>query len=246
MLQTIVEINLMAAGAYLALGAAFALAFQVFGLAKIDPAVKGAGLPFRLFITPGLVALWPVMAVKWLKAIRGKQPQGQAERPVSPYGLRRTHGLAAKFAALILPITLAVGLYGRSEIRSVAGPVREKVGIDQKRFDEVVANLGQIFPDRPIEGSVRTDGQGAYQIELEMSAEIDSQTLALFWSASEDPKEGTLLGLIWGPGERRFTLPRDRDSGPMKLLLYSMTDHEVVAASAQVDLSENNSSQDRG
>ena len=246
MLQSIVEIKLMVAGVYLGIGAAFALVFQVFGLAKVDPAAKGAGLPFRLLITPGLVALWPVIAMKWKKASNGKHAQGEAERPVSPDNLRRTHGLAAKFAALFLPIVFTLGFYGRSEIHSVAGPIREEVGIDEKRFDREVMRLGQVFRDEPIEGSIRTNGEENYQLELKIGQGFDSLTLALFWSGSEDPKEGSLLGLIWGPGERRFALPTKLESGPMRLLLYSMTDHVVVATSAPIDTEWQTPSEERG
>lgn len=58
---------------YAALGTAFALAFLAFGLPRIDSGAKGAGVVFRLVILPGLIALWPVMLVRW---IAGGQPHG--------------------------------------------------------------------------------------------------------------------------------------------------------------------------
>lgn len=58
---------------YAGLGVLFAALFLAFGLARIDHGAKGTGLVFRLMIAPGLVALWPVMLVRW---IAGGQPHG--------------------------------------------------------------------------------------------------------------------------------------------------------------------------
>ena len=57
-------------GAYMGLGALFALAFVIKGAAAIDPSAKGAPIGFRLLIFPASAALWPLLLVKWLKAAR--------------------------------------------------------------------------------------------------------------------------------------------------------------------------------
>ncbi len=64
---------LNALGLYTTIGAVFAIVFLAFGLARIDHGAKGAGFVFRLVILPGLIALWPVMLVRW---IVGGQPHG--------------------------------------------------------------------------------------------------------------------------------------------------------------------------
>jgi hypothetical protein len=58
---------------YMGVGALFALAFLLLGLTRIDHGAKGAGLGFRLMILPGLIALWPLMLIRWLS---GGQPHG--------------------------------------------------------------------------------------------------------------------------------------------------------------------------
>ena len=58
---------------YAAVGAVFALVFLLLGLNRIDHGAKGAGLGFRLMILPGLIALWPLMLIRWLS---GGQPHG--------------------------------------------------------------------------------------------------------------------------------------------------------------------------
>ena len=51
---------------YAAVGAVFALVFLLLGLNRIDHGAKGAGLGFRMMILPGLIALWPLMLIRWL------------------------------------------------------------------------------------------------------------------------------------------------------------------------------------
>ena len=58
---------------YAAAGVVFALAFKLLGISRIDNGAKGAGLGFRLLILPGLMALWPLMLIRWLS---GAQPHG--------------------------------------------------------------------------------------------------------------------------------------------------------------------------
>ena len=58
---------------YAAAGAVFAGAFLLLGITRIDNGAKGAGLGFRLLILPGLIALWPLMLIRWLS---GGQPHG--------------------------------------------------------------------------------------------------------------------------------------------------------------------------
>lgn len=63
-----VELMLVALGIYLGLGVLFAAGFVVMGVGRVDPAARGAGPVFRLFIAPGVAALWPVMLAKWVRA----------------------------------------------------------------------------------------------------------------------------------------------------------------------------------
>jgi len=68
-----VALVLEAAALYAAAGFVFALAFLTVGISRIDPAARGSGLGFRLTILPGVVALWPLMLVRW---IVGGAPHG--------------------------------------------------------------------------------------------------------------------------------------------------------------------------
>lgn len=68
-----VEAILNGAALYAAVGGVFALCFLILGLTRIDHGASGAGFLFRLLIIPGLIALWPLMLVRW---IAGGQPHG--------------------------------------------------------------------------------------------------------------------------------------------------------------------------
>jgi hypothetical protein len=54
---------------YTACGLGFGLAFVGWAVGRIDPAARGAPLGFRVIILPGVVALWPVLAVQWFRAL---------------------------------------------------------------------------------------------------------------------------------------------------------------------------------
>ena len=58
---------------YAAAGVVFVFVFLLLGITRIDSGAKGAGLGFRLLIVPGLIALWPLMLIRWLL---GGQPHG--------------------------------------------------------------------------------------------------------------------------------------------------------------------------
>lgn len=59
-----------AIGAYFTAGALTALLLQLGGLKRIDPLAWSAPLQVKLLITPGLIALWPVMLAKLVRGRR--------------------------------------------------------------------------------------------------------------------------------------------------------------------------------
>ena len=52
--------------AYALAGLAFAAVFLPRALARMDPRVAGAPATLRLLILPGVVALWPIFAKRWM------------------------------------------------------------------------------------------------------------------------------------------------------------------------------------
>ena len=51
---------------YLGIGVVFGIPFVWRGVHRIDPSAPGSTWGFRLLILPGVVALWPVLAMRWL------------------------------------------------------------------------------------------------------------------------------------------------------------------------------------
>jgi hypothetical protein len=69
------HIILWSLAAYALAGLLFAIPFLARGLSRIDPAAHGAHWAFRLLITPGVIALWPILALRWLAAAPGPDHQ---------------------------------------------------------------------------------------------------------------------------------------------------------------------------
>ncbi len=72
---------------YAAVGTVFAIAFAWKGAGKIDPAAAEGTIGFRLLIIPGTVALWPILARRWLHRMgppEGRNPHRDAAREGEP------------------------------------------------------------------------------------------------------------------------------------------------------------------
>jgi len=59
---------------YASIGAIGAVWFVWRGVVRLDPAARGSPWTFRLLIFPGVVALWPALALRWRIAGRKEQP----------------------------------------------------------------------------------------------------------------------------------------------------------------------------
>ena len=64
----VAEAVVIALAVYGAAGAVFAVPFALRGAGVIDPAAKGGTWGFRVLTLPAVVALWPLMLVKWRRA----------------------------------------------------------------------------------------------------------------------------------------------------------------------------------
>ena len=56
------------AGIYVAFGIVFAIPFVLRGAGKLDPNAVEGSWGFRVLIFPGTVALWPLLALRWLSS----------------------------------------------------------------------------------------------------------------------------------------------------------------------------------
>jgi len=61
------EILLIIATVYLALGVLFVFPFLIKALNKIDEGANGSTMGFKIIIIPGVIVFWPVLLSKWMK-----------------------------------------------------------------------------------------------------------------------------------------------------------------------------------
>lgn len=84
--ESVASAVVLVAGVYAGLGLAFALAFVVRGLERVDPAARGSSPGFRLLVLPGVVALWPLLARRWLAGRGGPPVERNAHRRAARRG----------------------------------------------------------------------------------------------------------------------------------------------------------------
>jgi hypothetical protein len=77
---TFAKWKMAAIGIYLVIGAVFAVAFLTAGIARVDPAAKGAPIGFRLLIFPGVVAFWPYLLSRWIGGGRAPRIERNSHR----------------------------------------------------------------------------------------------------------------------------------------------------------------------
>ena len=61
------DVGLGIAGLYLTLGLLFAVPFVLRGAQAVDPSASSGTWGFRVLILPGTVALWPLLALRWMR-----------------------------------------------------------------------------------------------------------------------------------------------------------------------------------
>ena len=103
--------------AYSAAGLLAALAFQAFGLSRVDPGARGA-YAFRPLLLPGLVLLWPLVLWRWWRLARGAAGRGLGRRYAG------THRIVWVALAIVLPLLLLGALALRQSGPLEAAPVR--------------------------------------------------------------------------------------------------------------------------
>lgn len=109
MSEAVARMVLTCLGAYGALGLAMAPMVHA-RLATLDPAAQGAGVLFRALITPGIIALWPLLLARMRRARRGGSFVAGPPSPQAPATLRRAHRVLAATLAVLVPLLIATAL----------------------------------------------------------------------------------------------------------------------------------------
>lgn len=106
------QILLAIVGLYLLIGLGAAVLLQVRGLKKIDPTTAASPVGFRILITPGLIALWPILLVSWHRNATRPASYPDPEKPVGGPGLIGLQFRTILFLiAIVMPLALIAWFY---------------------------------------------------------------------------------------------------------------------------------------
>lgn len=75
-------IVILTIGAYLGVGALFAIIFVFAGVQRIDPVANRAPIQFRLLIIPGAAALWPWLLRRLIRRTPPPPPMAPQDRRI--------------------------------------------------------------------------------------------------------------------------------------------------------------------
>jgi hypothetical protein len=74
------QIIVWSLGIYVAVGIVFALCFVTVGAGRMDPSVQQSTRSFRVMLVPGAMALWPLLAWRWLRGVQHPPIERNAHR----------------------------------------------------------------------------------------------------------------------------------------------------------------------
>jgi len=230
------EILLYMLLAYFGIGLILSVPLHLAGRRRIDLGTTGAGWWFRLLITPGLIALWPLMLRRWRRALRTHWPvRGEIHTPLSARGIRRAHGRLALMLLVIAPLLLVTAVVfrpARPDLMTIP-----RYSGDLAARGKIVAAHAAPFEGLPIELGLRS-AEGLHQLELAVERDLEHADLLLYWVAGVDdfPHGATYLGNVWGPGRRRYELTERVDPNQGLLVLYSRVSSERIGQFSMASL----------
>ncbi|MCA9695228.1 MAG: hypothetical protein R3A51_22890 [Nannocystaceae bacterium] len=222
-MEAALESLVLAVGVYLAIGLVIAAPLHAGALARLDPAARGAGLGFRLLITPGLVALWPAVARRWLAA-RGGSFHAETER-VRMGALRAIHGPLVALCVAVGGAVVVVALLARPPLPAVAAALDFAVeGPPPAEGDGVELSLEPAIPGLAL---IREQTAAGPALRAEIAVAVTAPGLAFYWQPSGEAElaGARVLGPAGRSGTRRLALP----AGDGAVLVTGLEDRVILA-----------------
>jgi hypothetical protein len=82
--STLIHLLLGIAAVYAGAGFVFAIPFLTQGAARLDHSAHGATWGFRLIVAPGVIALWPWLAWRWVRGTTSAERNAHRDRARQP------------------------------------------------------------------------------------------------------------------------------------------------------------------
>jgi len=147
--------------------------------------------------------------------------------------LRQRHRATVCTLGVLLPVAFAVGLAARKSV-PVAATVPSELTGQANDLSRVVWTKTDIWPGQRIVTSLRRDAAGSVAVEL-MLRDLAKPDVLVYWGAGKEsaveglPDNARLLGAL--SNRTPLPIPTDARGETGRFVLYSLADHEVVAAS---------------
>ena len=152
--------------------------------------------------------------------------------------LRQRHRRIVFSLGFLLPVVFGVGIAARRPV-PVASSLPAALAPESPRFDRVVWDRSNLWPQTPIRTRLLSnpDDHASFAVELSAAAEIVKPDLIVYWVpgsptiAAALPDQAILLGAFVQSKPVPLPLPGEAAALSGVLVLYSLADHEIVAAS---------------
>jgi hypothetical protein len=147
--------------------------------------------------------------------------------------LRQRHRVIVCALGAFLPVAFAAGLVARKPVPVAANVPLELVG-QRNDFGGVIWTKADLWPRQDIITSLRRDAASALAVEL-LLGDLAKPDVLVYWAAGKEaavaslPESARLLGSL--ANRSPLPLPANVRGEAGRLILYSLADHEVVAAS---------------
>jgi hypothetical protein len=147
--------------------------------------------------------------------------------------LRQRHRVIVCTLGVLLPVAFAAGLMARKSVPVAASLPLELAG-QENDFGKVIWTKADIWPGQRIITGLRQDSTGSVAVEL-MIRDLAKPDVLVYWAPGKEasvgglPDNARLLGAL--SNRSPLPIPADVRGESGRILLYSLADHELVAAS---------------
>lgn len=148
--------------------------------------------------------------------------------------LRQRHRVIVCALGVVLPIAFVTGIAARKPV-PVAATLPPQFTGNANDFGKVLLTKTDIWPGQRIITSLRQDAAGSVAVEL-MFRDLVKPDVLLYWAAGKEgtvgdglPDNARLLGVLSNGAPLPVPSEAHKEAG--RFILYSLADHEIVAAS---------------